>query len=109
MSAPDLPPFAGRTFEVAYDGLAAINAYDADGLTLRYEITEGPLRGAQGEVQYQWREIAPGLHAISWQEADGATVVHIDDFARGTSQSFFTTPTLTLHRLSGTLRLLGSA
>lgn len=104
MNARALPPFAGRTFQVAYDGLTATNAYAASDLTLRYEITEGPLRGARGEVRYEWQEIAPGVYAISWQEADGATVVHVDDFARGTSRSFFTTTSMELYRLAGTLR-----
>lgn len=109
MNAPCLPPFAGCAFEVAYEGLTAINAYAADSLILRYEITEGALRGARGEVHYQWREIIPDIYAISWQEADGATVVHIDDFALGTSQSFLTTRELDLYRLSGALRPLGGS
>lgn len=99
-----MPPFAGRTFEVAYDGLVATNAYDADGRTLRYEITDGPQRGASGLAEYRWSKVAEDIFAISWQEADGATVVHIDDIARGTSQSFYTTPDGEFHRLSGTLR-----
>lgn len=101
---PALPPFAGRVFEVAYDGLVATNDYDADGRTVRYAISDGPLRGARGEATYEWREIADGIHAISWQEADGASVVHIDDFAHGTSLSFFTAPGLELYRLAGSLR-----
>ncbi|MBM2771577.1 adenylate cyclase, partial [Burkholderia anthina] len=44
------PPFAGKTFEVRYDGLTALNAYDEDGLHMRYEITEGAYAGARGEV-----------------------------------------------------------
>ena len=108
MDAPALPPFAGRIFEVAYDGLSAINDYDADGRTVRYAITAGPLRGARGEATYQWRGIADGIYAISWQETDGASVVHVDDFTRGTSLSFFTTPGLELHRLAGSLRQVGA-
>lgn len=99
-----LPPFAGSAFEVVYDGLAAINDYDADGRTVRYAITAGALRGTRGEASYHWREIAAHVYAISWQEADGASVVHVDDFAHGTSLSFFTTPSLALYRLAGTLR-----
>ncbi|MGN6223025.1 MoaF-related domain-containing protein [Pseudoxanthomonas sp.] len=97
-------PFAGRSFEVRYEGLAAINQYDADGRTMRYRITEGPLRGAEGEAHYQWTRVAEGIFAISWQEADGSTVVHVDDFDRGTSLSFFTTPDGRFHRLDGRLR-----
>jgi hypothetical protein len=57
-------------------------------------------------VAYQWQRIVDNLYAISWQEADRSTVVHIDDFGAGTSRSFFTTPSLELHRLDGSLRTL---
>ncbi|WP_175694109.1 MoaF-related domain-containing protein [Burkholderia ambifaria] len=98
------PPFAGRTFEVRYDGLTALNAYDEDGLHMRYEITEGAYAGAKGEVAYTWRHVAGETYAISWQEADRATVVHLDDFAAGTSRAFFTAASLDFHRLEGSLR-----
>ncbi|WP_257386887.1 MoaF-related domain-containing protein [Tahibacter caeni] len=104
-----LPPFAGKVVEVVYDGLAAIDDYAEDGRTGRYEITAGPLRGTRGEARYEWREIAGQVQAISWQEADGASVVHVDDFARGTSPSFFTTPALAFYRLSGTVRPAAAA
>ncbi|MGF6963912.1 hypothetical protein OKW43_000917 [Paraburkholderia sp. WC7.3g] len=90
MNAPaDHPLFAGKTFEVRYAGLTAINAYADDGIHMRYEITEGAFAGARGEVAYQWQRIVDNVYAISWQEADRSTVVHIDDFGAGTSHSFF--------------------
>ncbi|MFJ3487809.1 MoaF-related domain-containing protein [Pseudomonas sp. NPDC090202] len=103
-----LPPFAGQTFEVSYGDLAALNAYDTDGQHLTYTITTGLLTGATGKVRYSWQEIAQGMFAISWQEADGATVVHIDDFTGGTSRSFYTTPTLELYRLEGSLKAVAA-
>lgn len=48
-------------------------------------------------------------YAISWQEADGATVVHIDDFSSGRSLSFFTTRSGEFFRLEGKLRPLDDA
>jgi hypothetical protein len=107
MHAPKpLPPFAGKTFEVRYDGLTATNAYADDGIHMRYAITEGAFAGAEGEVAYTWQHVAGEVYAITWQEADRATVVHIDDFAAGTSRSFFTAPSLDLYRLEGSLRPL---
>lgn len=97
------PPFAGKTFEVRYDGLTALNIYAEDGHSLRYKITEGDLTGSKGEVNYEWKAISANIFAITWQEADGATVVHIDDFTGQTSLSFYTTPTLDLYRLEGSL------
>lgn len=107
MNAPThRPPFAGKTFEVRYAGLTAINAYAEDGIHMRYEITEGDFAGATAEVAYTWQHVAGEIYAISWQEADRATVVHLDDFAAGTSRSFFTAPSLDFYRLEGSLRAL---
>lgn len=107
MNAPiHRPPFAGKRFEVRYDGLTAINAYADDGIHMRYEITEGAFAGATGEVACTWQHVAGEIYAISWQEADRATVVHLDDFAAGTSRSFFTAPSLDFYRLEGSLRAL---
>lgn len=98
------PPFAGKTFEVAYGGLTALNIYADDGKSIVYEITEGNLKGAAGKASIEWKVISNNIFVISWQEADGATVVHIDDFDAGTSLSFYTTPTLELYRLEGSLK-----
>jgi len=99
-----IPPFAGKTFEVRYDGLTALNIYADDGLSLRYEIIDGNLKGVSGQVNYEWKAISQSVFVITWQEYDGATVVHIDDFAAATSLSFYTTPKLDFYRLEGSLR-----
>lgn len=104
-----LPHFAGRAFRVDYDGLSAHNIYAADGRSVRYAIVAGPYTGASGESPCDWRQIAEGVYAISWQEANGATVVHIDDFAGGRSQAFFTAPDLSFHRMQGGLVELDAA
>lgn len=99
-----IAPFAGKTFEVRYQGLTAINAYASDGTHMRYEITEGALSGAHGEVEYAWKEVASQVFAIVWQEVDRSTVVHVDDFGKGVSLSYFTTPKNELVRFEGSLR-----
>ncbi|MDN7944586.1 adenylate cyclase [Burkholderia multivorans] len=98
------PPFARKTFEVRDDGLTALNAYDDDGVHLRYTITAGPYAGASGKVGYTWQHVGGETYAIAWQEADRTTVAHIDDFATGTSRAFFTASSLDFHRLAGRLR-----
>ncbi|QIH08163.1 MULTISPECIES: adenylate cyclase [unclassified Pseudomonas] len=107
-SSPQIPAFAGRSFQVAYDGLVAHNIYASDGLSIRYAIVSGPYAGASGEAACQWRQIADGVYVISWQETDGATVVHVDDFARGHSQAFFTASDLSFYRMEGPLTALSS-
>lgn len=84
-AASALPLFAGRRFRVRYDGLAADNVYSADGRHVQYAIVSGAYAGAQGDAACQWQQISEGVYAISWQEADGATVVHVDDFVGGRS------------------------
>jgi len=100
------PLFAGRSFRVDYDGLSAHNVYAEDGESIRYAIVAGPYAGATGEARCQWRQVSEGVYAISWQEADGATVVHIDDFANGRSMAFFIAADMTFHRMEGPLTAL---
>lgn len=102
-AATSQPAFAGRSFRVDYAGLSAHNIYSADGSRVRYAIVSGPYAGAEGEAACQWQEVAEGVYVISWQEADGATVVHVDDFANGSSQAFFTAADLSFHRMQGPL------
>lgn len=103
-----LPAFAGRSFQVDYPGLSAHNTYSADARSVRYAIVSGPYAGASGEAVCQWRQIAEGVYVIAWQEADGATVVHVDDFANGHSQTFFTATDLTFYQMEGPLTALAA-
>ena len=105
-STSQRPLFAGRSFRVDYEGLSAHNIYAEDGASIRYAIVAGPYAGASGEALCQWQEVSEGVYAISWQEADGATVVHIDDFVHGRSQAFFTAADWVFHRMQGPLTAL---
>lgn len=96
-------PHAGKTFLVSYQGIKATNAYSADGVSLTYEIVEGAYTGATAEVKFRWSAVGDDLFLISWQEADGATVVHHDNFRDGKSETFFTTAALEFYRLQGGL------
>lgn len=102
----DKPLFAGRQFQVDYDGLSATNSYSEDGNSVQYAIVSGPYAGASGESPCVWKQVSEGVYAISWQEANGATVVHIDDFVRGQSQSFFTATDMQFFRMQGPLSAL---
>lgn len=97
-------PHAGKTYLVRYsDDLAAVNAYSSDGKSISYEITEGAYKGAKGTSELQWEPLADGLFLISWQEADGSTVVHHENYNAGVSHAFFTTPAMAFFRFSGSL------
>ncbi|MDZ5452067.1 MoaF-related domain-containing protein [Labrys sedimenti] len=102
-------PLAGQRFEVDYGDLVATNAHAADAPLLHYEITKGPLTGNRATVGFEWQHLCGQSYAISWQEADGSTVVHIDDFEAGHSLAFFTTPDGTFFRLEGSLQPLAAS
>lgn len=99
-------PMAGQGFEVDYGNFIATNVYAQDGSTLTYEITQGALRGNTATVGFEWRHLLRRSYAISWREADGSTVVHIDDFEAGRSLAFFTTLDGQFFRLEGSLHPL---
>lgn len=102
-------PLAGQCFEVAYGDLEATNAYSQNGRTPTYEITKGALKGNTAAVDFEWRYLFGQSYAISWQEADGSTAVHVDDFEAGRSLAFFTTPDRQFFRLEGSLKALDAA
>lgn len=97
-------PLTGQRFEVDYGDLKATNAYSENGRSLTYEITGGALAGNTATVDFQWHHLFGSTYAISWQEADSSTVVHIDDFEGGRSLAFFTTPDGQFFRLEGSLK-----
>jgi hypothetical protein len=93
--------FIGRAFRFEYDGFIVIDRFSETHID--YEVTAGPFKGTKGQVPYQYTHVVGGIYAISWQEPDGATVTHIDDFEEGTSLSYFTAADLSLYRMVGTL------
>lgn len=107
MKNQNLPSFVGKTFVFDYGDLVAHDHFVSDTL-LTFEVVGGPFAGVRGEARYEAHEIAPDVWMITWQEADGATVVHVDDFARGISHSNFTDAKLGFHRMLGSLRELAA-
>lgn len=104
-SSADTPPFVGHTYLFQYEGFAAQDTFISTD-TIGFVVTEGPLKGLTGEVKYQYREIRPGAYLIYWQEKDGGTVTHLDDFQQGLSYSNYTTPQLEFYTMSGSIKQL---
>jgi hypothetical protein len=52
--------------------------------------------------------IRPGVFLVSWVEASGATVVHVEDFARGIVYSHATLPNGEFLRMKGPIRVVSS-
>lgn len=109
-SASDARSFVGKTYVVKYgDFLTAVNVFHEDGRTLSYKVTSGPLKGAAATVTYEVADLGNGRFLFSWQESDKGTVTRLDDFTNGTTQSYYTSPKLELHRISGSISVPASS
>lgn len=100
-------PFVGKTYRYDYGGFVAVNSFAKT--EINFVVVEGPFKGLTGKAAYTAREVAPSVYAISWQETDGATVVHLDDFKTGICLSFFTDAGLNFFRMEGTFTQLADA
>jgi hypothetical protein len=72
--------------------------------TMEYCILTGPRAGETDRVAIEIVVVCPGVFFVSWQEADNSTVVHLEDFTRGTFLSCFTSPQAEFMRMSGRMR-----
>lgn len=71
---------------------------------LRFEITEGPFARTE-TVDIQVVPLGNSIFAVSWEEADGATVTNVQDFDRGLIHSFATLPGGEFLRMTGTFEI----
>jgi len=67
---------------------------------LTFEIKEGPFARTE-TVETQVVSLGNGIFAVSWQEADGATVTNVQDYDRGVVHSFATLPDGQFIRMNG--------
>jgi hypothetical protein len=72
------------TFEYAYPDGLVIRVVVADEKHLDWEGIEGPAKGQRGREECDRREVAPGVHFISWLEKDGTAISQVVDLNRGT-------------------------
>jgi hypothetical protein len=63
-------------------------------------------RGPSETVSIETSEIRPGVHLVTWQEASGNTVVHVEDFENGSIITNITTPDGKFIKLHGSLSKL---
>lgn len=72
---------------------------------LRFEIAEGPYARTE-IVKIATTPVRPGIFAVSWVEAEGATVVHVEDFERGVVHSYATLPNGSFLRMQGPMHFI---
>jgi hypothetical protein len=71
--------------------------------SLRYRVLSGERAGSADRVEMQVTALRGGLFLVSWQEADGITVVHVEDFSAQRFESCVTFPGGRFERIHGTM------
>ncbi len=70
-----------------------------------FHIADGPYAHTE-TAKIAVSQIRTGVFAVSWVEASGATVVHVEDFERGVVHSYATLPDGSFLRMQGPIRLI---
>ena len=91
---------AGHTFDIDFHAFRTRITFDsAEKLT--FAVLSGPAAGVGQTLGYQVVVLRPGLFAVTWQEPDHTTVVHIEDFTEGQVHANITRPDGSFLRLTG--------
>lgn len=80
--------------------------FDANGESLSFLVTRGPLEGKVETCQCVCSEVAPDIWMVSWQEIDQLTVTQTHNFATGRLWGTVTQSDLQFVRTEGTLELV---
>lgn len=80
----------GLIFEVKFEEFS-VKLSSLPGSELLFSIPEGPFARTE-KVRFDVVTLRPGIFLVSWHEASGATVVHIEDFVRMVVYSYATLP-----------------
>ncbi|MBR0753007.1 hypothetical protein JQ604_12505 [Bradyrhizobium jicamae] len=95
---------AGRTYRVDFAAFKVILSFTSDtSLTYTVENPDGS-PGDSETVTIRTEEIGLDLFLVTWQESDKTTVVHVEDYARGTIITNITNPDLGFQQFHGTFK-----
>ena len=70
---------------------------------MSFVVLKGPNIGYTETVRIRVTRVRPCIFIVTWEEADGTKVVHVEDFAKGIVFSNATFPNGTFLHLKGTL------
>lgn len=101
-TAVDYP--VGLIFDATFDAFA-VRITTLPNRELSFHIAEGPYAHTE-TVKVVATAIRPGVFLVSWVEASGATVVHVEDFAQSLLYSHATLPNGTFLRMKAAIRLV---
>lgn len=94
----------GLTFDVTFDAFK-VSLTTLPDSAIRFHIPDGPFARTE-TVKIEVTTIRPGVFLVSWVEASGATVVHVEDFAQGVLHSHATLPDGVFLRMQAPIRLV---
>jgi hypothetical protein len=94
-------PAIGHTFEANFGEFAYHLKFETDGKTMRFTPSTKPDFLEAQAVTYRAIGLRPGVFQVTWKEADGTTVTHIEDFEQGFVHTNITQPSLNFVNLSG--------
>jgi predicted SnoaL-like aldol condensation-catalyzing enzyme len=101
MAAQNFP--IGQEMDVTYPNFT-VSLTLLSATQMRFEIKEGPFARTE-TVEIAVMPLGNGIFAVSWQEADGATVTNLQDYDRGLVHAFATLADGTFLRMTGTLTI----
>jgi hypothetical protein len=99
-AAADYPVGQTWIFDI---GVARIEHRLESLTSLRYRVLSGEHAGSADRVEITVQPLRGGLFLVSWQEADGITVVHVEDFAAQCFEACVTFPGGRFERIHGTM------
>ena len=85
-------------------GVATIEHRFVGAGSLHYHIASGARAGTKETVAAEVHLIRPDVFLVSWQEPDGVTVVHVEDYADNTFHSHATLADGSFMKVRGTMR-----
>lgn len=97
-------PAIGRRYRADYGQLVFNLDFAADGKTLRWaDAGAADFDAAAKTEDYTATFIRPDVFWVTWKEADGTTVTHVEDFENGVVHAAITMPDHSFYTLTGKL------
>ena len=94
-------PAVGQTYEADFGDFAFRLKFDTDGKTMRFEMASAPDFAHAQAVTYRAIGVRTDIFLVTWKEADGTTVTHLEDFGAERVHTNITQPDLTFLNLQG--------
>lgn len=96
-------PGIGRRYIADYGAVVFHVDFASDGKTLRWADAQAKDFNSEAQTEtYTATFIRPDVFWVTWKEADGTTVTHVEDFGNDTVYASITQPDLQFLTLTGT-------